>query len=156
MCFTKKTKIDLLATLKPQVDAWSYFGEANMPVAWRYTSICVGTSRMSTVQHQMLWMRALRALHYGNLVWGINSLFTSRGLCNVYAVADTGLFGGGMRRQFAMNPMLHRTIMRKSITFAYVQLRGNKSKFGLRRSLSDKTGQTLTLHRYGTNKQCGT
>jgi len=22
--------------------------------------------------------------------------------------------------------------------------------------LSDKTGQTLTLHRYGTNKQCGT
>ena len=26
----------------------------------------------------------------------------------------------GMRRQFAMNPMLHRTILRKSITFAYV------------------------------------
>jgi len=22
--------------------------------------------------------------------------------------------------------------------------------------LIDKTGQTLTLHRYGTNKQCGT
>jgi len=22
--------------------------------------------------------------------------------------------------------------------------------------LSDTTGQTLTLHRYGTNKQCGT
>jgi len=22
--------------------------------------------------------------------------------------------------------------------------------------LSDKTGQTLTLHRYSTNKQCGT
>jgi len=22
--------------------------------------------------------------------------------------------------------------------------------------LSDKTGQILTLHRYGTNKQCGT
>jgi len=22
--------------------------------------------------------------------------------------------------------------------------------------LSDKTGQTLTLHRHGTNKQCGT
>jgi len=66
------------------------------------------------------------------------------------------LFGvGGVRHQFAMNPMLHRTIMRKSITFAYVQLRGNKSKVGLR-SLSDKTCQTLTLHRYGTNEQCGT
>jgi len=25
-----------------------------------------------------------------------------------------------------------------------------------RRSSSDKTGQTSTLHRYGTNKQCGT
>jgi len=25
-----------------------------------------------------------------------------------------------------------------------------------RRSLSDKIGQTLTLHRYGTNNQCGT
>jgi len=62
---------------------------------------------------------------------------------------------GGMRRQFAMNPMLHRTIMRKSITFAYVQSRGNKSKVGLR-SLSDKTGQTLTLHRYGTKEQRGT
>jgi len=36
-----------------------------------------------------------------------------------------------MRRQFAMNPMLHRTIIRKSITFAYVQLRGSKSKLGL-------------------------
>jgi len=45
--------------------------------------------------------------------------------------------------------------MRKSIIFAYMQLRGNKSKVGLR-SLSDKTGQTLTLHRYGTNEQCGT
>jgi len=62
---------------------------------------------------------------------------------------------GGMRRQFAMNPMLHRTIMRKSITFAYVQLQRNKAKVGLR-SLSDKTGQTLILHRYGTNEQCGT
>jgi len=60
-----------------------------------------------------------------------------------------------MRHQLAMNPMLHRTIMRKSITFAYVQLRGNKSKVDLR-SLSDKTSQTLTLHRYGTNEQCGT
>jgi len=30
-----------------------------------------------------------------------------------------------------MNPMLHRTILRKSITFAYVHLRGNKSKLGL-------------------------
>jgi len=36
-----------------------------------------------------------------------------------------------MRRQFAMNPMLHRTIMRKSLTLAYVKLRGNKSKLGL-------------------------
>ena len=70
-------------------------------------------------------------------------------------VADTGYFGGGMRHQFAVNPMLHSTIMRKSITFAYVQLRGNKSKAGLR-SLRDKTDQTLTLHRYGTNEQCGT
>jgi len=61
-----------------------------------------------------------------------------------------------MRRQFAMNPMLHRTILRKSVTFAYVQLRGNKSKVGLRRSLNDKIGQTLTLHRYGTNEHCGT
>jgi len=26
----------------------------------------------------------------------------------------------------------------------------------IRRSLSDKTGQTLPLHCYGTNKQCGT
>jgi len=25
-----------------------------------------------------------------------------------------------------------------------------------RRSWSDKTGQTLALHRYGTKKQCGT
>jgi len=31
-----------------------------------------------------------------------------------------------MRYRFAMNPMLHRTILRKSITFAYVYLRGNK------------------------------
>ena len=62
----------------------------------------------------------------------------------------------GMRCRFAMNPMLHRTILRKSITFAYVHLRENKSKLGLRRSLSEKTGQTLTLHRCGTNKQYGT
>jgi len=45
--------------------------------------------------------------------------------------------------------------MRKSITFAYVHLRENKSNC-FRRSLSDETDQTLTLHRYGTNKQCGT
>jgi len=32
-----------------------------------------------------------------------------------------------MRYRFAMNPMLHRTVLRKSITFAYVHLRGNKS-----------------------------
>jgi len=30
-----------------------------------------------------------------------------------------------------MNPMLHRTILRKSITFAYAHLRGIKSKLGL-------------------------
>jgi len=30
-----------------------------------------------------------------------------------------------------MNPMLHRTILCKSITFAYVHLIGNKSKLGL-------------------------
>jgi len=34
-----------------------------------------------------------------------------------------------------MNPMLHRTILRKSITFAYVHLRGNKSKLGLEASV---------------------
>jgi len=37
---------------------------------------------------------------------------------------------GGMRCRFAMNPMLHRTIMRKSITSTYLHLRGNKSKLG--------------------------
>jgi len=36
-----------------------------------------------------------------------------------------------MQYRFAMNPMLHRTILRKSITFACVHIRGNKSKFGL-------------------------
>jgi len=30
-----------------------------------------------------------------------------------------------------MNPMLHMTTLRKSITFAYVHLRGNMSKLGL-------------------------
>jgi len=45
------------------------------------------------------------------------------------------IWWGGMRRQFAMNPMLHRTIIRKSITFAYVQLRGNKSKIGFKKKL---------------------
>jgi len=38
----------------------------------------------------------------------------------------------GMRYRFAMNPVLHRAILRKSITFAYVRLRGNKSKLGLK------------------------
>ena len=38
------------------------------------------------------------------------------------------IWWGGMRCQFAMNPTLHRAILRKSITFAYVHLRGNKSK----------------------------
>jgi len=37
----------------------------------------------------------------------------------------------GMRCRFSMNPMLHRTIMRKSITSTYIHLRGNKSKPGL-------------------------
>ena len=41
------------------------------------------------------------------------------------------IWWGGMRYRFAMNPMLHRTILRKSITFANVHLRGNKSKLGL-------------------------
>jgi len=37
----------------------------------------------------------------------------------------------GVRYRFAKNPMLHRTILCKSITFAYVHLWGNKSKRGL-------------------------
>ena len=41
------------------------------------------------------------------------------------------IWWGGMRYRFAMNPMLHRTILRKSVTFAYVHLRENKSKLGL-------------------------
>jgi len=44
------------------------------------------------------------------------------------------IWWGRMQCRFAMNPMLHRTILRKSITFAYVHLRGNKSKFGLEAS----------------------
>jgi len=36
-----------------------------------------------------------------------------------------------MRNRLAINPMFHRNILRKSITFAYVHLRGNKSKPGL-------------------------
>jgi len=36
-----------------------------------------------------------------------------------------------MRYRFAINPMLHRTILRKSVTFAHVHLRGNKSELGL-------------------------
>jgi len=61
-------------------------------------------------------------------------------------VADTGYFGGGMRYRFAMNPTLHRTILRKSITFAYVHLRGHKSKLGLEQwfskwSISTPRGQ---------------
>jgi len=38
---------------------------------------------------------------------------------------------GAMRRRFAMNPTFHRTILRKSITFAYVHLRGDKSELRL-------------------------
>jgi len=45
--------------------------------------------------------------------------------------AGTGQFGGGIRYRFAMNPLFHWTILRKSITLAYVHLRGNKSKLGL-------------------------
>jgi len=38
-----------------------------------------------------------------------------------------------MRYRFAMNPMLHRTVLRKSITSTHVglHLRGNKYKLGL-------------------------
>jgi len=36
-----------------------------------------------------------------------------------------------MRYRFAMNPTLHRTILHKSVTFAHVHLRENKSKLGL-------------------------
>jgi len=41
-----------------------------------------------------------------------------RNLSNIF-ISETQ-FGGGMRYRFAMNPMLHRTILRKSITLAYV------------------------------------
>jgi len=36
-----------------------------------------------------------------------------------------------MRYRFAMNPTLHRSILRKSVTFAHVHLRENMSKLGL-------------------------
>jgi len=36
-----------------------------------------------------------------------------------------------MRYRFAMNPMLHRTILGKSISFVHVHLRGNKNKLDL-------------------------
>jgi len=63
-----------------------------------------------------------------------------------------------MLHRFAMNPMLHWIILHKSITFAYVHLQGSKSKLGLVSKLewyNLTTGQTLTPHRCGTNKQCG-
>jgi len=41
------------------------------------------------------------------------------------------IWWGVMRYRFAMNPMLHRTVLRKSITFAYVHLRRNKYKLVL-------------------------
>jgi len=52
---------------------------------------------------------------------------------STYAANSSGhrlIWWEGMRCRFAMNPMLHRTILRKSITFAYVDLRENKSKLG--------------------------
>ena len=45
------------------------------------------------------------------------------------------------------------------MTVRHTQMVRDQKKFEnhwFRRSLSDKTGQTLTLHRHGTNKQCGT
>jgi len=36
-----------------------------------------------------------------------------------------------MRYRIAINPMFHMTMLRKSITFAYVHLRGNIFKLGL-------------------------
>jgi len=39
-----------------------------------------------------------------------------------------------------MNPMIHRTILLKSITFAYVHLLGNKSKLGLDSKVVIKVG----------------
>jgi len=50
--------------------------------------------------------------------------------------------------------MLHRIILRKLITLAYVHLRGNKSKLGLEEAWVINLVQLL--HRYGINKQCGT
>jgi len=47
----------------------------------------------------------------------------------ISGVTDGGQ--GGMRCRFAMNTMLHSTIMRKSITFVYAHFRGNKSKLVL-------------------------
>ena len=49
----------------------------------------------------------------------------------VPSAADIGQFGGGMGHRFAENPMLRRTLLRKSITSTHVHLRGKKSKLGL-------------------------
>jgi len=48
------------------------------------------------------------------------------------------IWWGEMRYRFAMNPMVHKTILHKSITFTYVHLRGNKSKLGLEEALMIK------------------
>ena len=50
-----------------------------------------------------------------------------------------------MRYRFAMNPMVHRTIWCKSITFAYVHLRRSKSKFGLDSEVVLKRGEIAPL-----------
>ena len=58
----------------------------------------------------------------------------SRFLAGVGAVHSSGhrLIWWGDAMSICNNPMLHRTILCKSITFAYVHLRGgNKSKLGL-------------------------
>jgi len=60
---------------------------------------------------------------------GIDS--TTDDICMFGPVAGTCWFGGGGAMSIC-NPVLQRTILRKSITFAYVHLRGNKSKLGLK------------------------
>jgi len=50
-----------------------------------------------------------------------------------------------MLYRFAMNPMVQRSILRKSITFAYVHLLRNKSKLGLDSKVFLKVGGIATL-----------
>jgi len=44
-----------------------------------------------------------------------------------------------------MNPMVHRTILCKSVTFAYVHLLGNKCKLGLDSKVFLKVGGIAAL-----------